>query len=93
MGQKVNPIGLRLGINRTWDSRWYDDRNYAKLLAEDLKIRAFIEKRLAQAGISRDRHRAAGEAGPDHDPHRPSGRGDRQEGPGDRGRSARSWPR
>ena len=40
MGQKVNPIGLRLGINRTWDSRWYDDRNYAKLLAEDLKIRA-----------------------------------------------------
>ena len=53
MGQKVNPIGLRLGINRTWDSRWYDDRNYAKLLAEDLKIRAFIEKRLAQAGISR----------------------------------------
>ena len=38
MGQKVNPIGFRLGINRTWDSRWYDDRDYAKLLAEDLKI-------------------------------------------------------
>jgi small subunit ribosomal protein S3 len=53
MGQKVNPIGLRLGINRTWDSRWYDDRGYAKLLAEDLKIRAFLEKRLAQAGLSR----------------------------------------
>ncbi|MEK0085739.1 30S ribosomal protein S3 [Benzoatithermus flavus] len=53
MGQKVNPVGLRLGINRTWDSRWYDDRGYAKLLAEDLKIRSFIEKRLAQAGISR----------------------------------------
>ena len=53
MGQKVNPIGLRLGINRTWDSRWYDDRSYAKLLAEDLKLRAFLEKRLAQAGISR----------------------------------------
>jgi small subunit ribosomal protein S3 len=53
MGQKVNPIGLRLGINRTWDSRWYDDRGYAKLLAEDLKIRHFLEKRLAQAGLSR----------------------------------------
>ena len=53
MGQKVNPIGLRLGINRTWDSRWYDDRDYAKLLAEDLKIRRFLEKRLAQAGLSR----------------------------------------
>jgi small subunit ribosomal protein S3 len=53
MGQKVNPVGLRLGINRTWDSRWYDDRGYAKLLAEDLKIRSFLEKRLAQAGLSR----------------------------------------
>jgi small subunit ribosomal protein S3 len=53
MGQKVNPIGLRLGVNRTWDSRWYDDHNYAKLLAEDLKIRSFLEKRLSQAGISR----------------------------------------
>jgi ribosomal protein S3 len=53
MGQKVNPVGLRLGINRTWDSRWYDDRGYARLLAEDLKLRAFIEKRLASAGISR----------------------------------------
>ena len=53
MGQKVNPIGLRLGVNRTWDSRWYDDHNYAKLLAEDLKIRRFLEKRLAQAGLSR----------------------------------------
>ena len=39
MGQKVNPIGLRLGVNRTWDSRWYDDRSYAKLLAEDLRLR------------------------------------------------------
>ena len=85
MGQKVNPIGLRLGINRTWDSRWYDDRDYAKLLAEDLKLRAFIEKRLAAGRHQPDRHRAAGQAGADHDPHRPAGRGDRQEGPGDRG--------
>ena len=54
MGQKVNPIGLRLGINRTWDSRWYAGRNeYAKLLHEDLKIRAYLRKRLAQAGVSR----------------------------------------
>jgi small subunit ribosomal protein S3 len=53
MGQKVNPIGLRLGINRTWDSRWYEDRGYAKLLDQDLKIREYLEKRLSQAGISR----------------------------------------
>ena len=54
MGQKVNPIGLRLGINRTWDSRWYaNDENYAGLLHEDIKLRAFLFDRLAQAGISR----------------------------------------
>ena len=53
MGQKVNPIGLRLGINRTWDSRWYADDNYARLLHEDLKIRDFLRKNLAQAGVSR----------------------------------------
>jgi small subunit ribosomal protein S3 len=53
MGQKVNPIGLRVGINRTWDSRWYADRNYASLLHEDLKLRAYIESRLSQAGVSR----------------------------------------
>jgi small subunit ribosomal protein S3 len=54
MGQKVNPIGLRLGINRTWDSRWYAGRNeYAKLLHEDLKIRDYLRERLAQAGVAR----------------------------------------
>ncbi|MFT5487271.1 MAG: small subunit ribosomal protein S3 [Paracoccaceae bacterium] len=54
MGQKVNPIGLRLGINRTWDSRWYaNDENYAGLLHEDIKLRTFLFDRLAQAGISR----------------------------------------
>ncbi len=54
MGQKVNPIGLRLGINRTWDSRWYaNDKNYAGLLHEDLKLRTYLFKKLAQAGISR----------------------------------------
>ncbi|MFN3229045.1 MAG: 30S ribosomal protein S3, partial [Asticcacaulis sp.] len=54
MGQKVNPVGLRLGVNRTWDSRWFAARpDYAKLLHQDLKIRAMLKERLAQAGISR----------------------------------------
>ena len=53
MGQKVNPIGLRLGINRTWDSRWYAERDYANLLEQDLKLRKFLKARLAQAGVSR----------------------------------------
>ena len=53
MGQKVNPVGLRLGINRTWDSRWYADDGYARLLHEDLQIRGFLFKRLNQAGIGR----------------------------------------
>jgi small subunit ribosomal protein S3 len=45
MGQKVNPIGLRLGINRTWDSRWFADKGeYGKLLHEDLKIREYLKK-------------------------------------------------
>ncbi len=52
MGQKVNPTGLRLGINRTWDSRWFADANYADLLHEDIKIREFLNKKLAAAGIS-----------------------------------------
>ena len=54
MGQKVNPIGLRLGINRTWDSRWYaSGQAYGNLLHEDLTLRAFLQKRLAGAGVSR----------------------------------------
>ncbi len=53
MGQKVNPIGLRVGINRTWDSRWYADREYGDLLHEDLKIRDHLFSRLKQAGVSR----------------------------------------
>ncbi|WP_112321759.1 30S ribosomal protein S3 [Oceanibium sediminis] len=54
MGHKVNPIGLRLQVNRTWDSRWYADRKeYGDLLHEDLAIRAYIKKNCAQAGISR----------------------------------------
>jgi small subunit ribosomal protein S3 len=53
MGQKVNPIGLRLGINRTWDSRWFARKEYGSLLLDDLGLRDFLQKRLAQAGISR----------------------------------------
>ena len=53
MGQKVNPIGLRLGINRTWDSRWFSDSQYAEMLHEDLHIRNLIHKRLLQAGVAR----------------------------------------
>ncbi len=54
MGQKVNPIGMRLGVNRTWESRWYARKgDYAGLLHEDLKIRDMLMKRLRQAGISR----------------------------------------
>ena len=54
MGQKVNPIGLRLGINRTWDSRWFADKDeYADLLHEDIRIRDHILKSRSQAGISK----------------------------------------
>ncbi|WP_309645284.1 30S ribosomal protein S3 [Phenylobacterium sp.] len=54
MGQKVNPVGLRLGINRTWDSRWFaDGPDYGRMLHEDLKIRKNLKKRLYQASVSR----------------------------------------
>ena len=54
MGQKVNPIGLRLGVNRTWDSRWYAGAGeYAKLLHEDLKIRKILKQRLKNASVSK----------------------------------------
>ena len=54
MGQKVNPIGLRLGVNRTWDSRWFADGNdYGRLLHQDIAVRKMLKKRLYQAGVSR----------------------------------------
>ena len=54
MGNKVNPIGMRLQVNRTWDSRWYaDTKDYGNLLLEDLKIRAFVAEECKQSGISR----------------------------------------
>lgn len=53
MGQKVNPISLRLGINKTWDSRWYAEKDYADLLHQDFAIRKYLRENLQQAGISR----------------------------------------
>jgi small subunit ribosomal protein S3 len=53
MGQKVNPIGLRLGINRTWESRWFARKEYGSLLLDDLGLRKFLQQRLGQAGLSR----------------------------------------
>ena len=53
MGQKVNPIGLRLGINRTWDSRWFADQEYGSLLHEDMKIRDYLKQELKQAAVSK----------------------------------------
>jgi small subunit ribosomal protein S3 len=53
LGQKVHPIGFRLGINRTWESRWYADGDYAVKLHADLKLRDFLKKRLFHAGISK----------------------------------------
>lgn len=53
MGQKTNPIGMRLGIVQTWDSRWFARKDYPKLLEEDIFIRKYLKKRLSQAGVSR----------------------------------------
>lgn len=53
MGQKVNPISLRLGIVKTWESRWYAGKNYADYILEDYNIRKFLKKKLYHAGISR----------------------------------------
>ena len=53
MGQKVHPYGFRLGFNKTWRSRWYADRDYVKLLHEDLALRADLKKRFSHAGVSK----------------------------------------
>ena len=63
MGQKVNPIGFRLGVIKTWDSKWYAKADYAKLLHEDLKLKAFLKKRLYSSGVSKiEIERAANKA-------------------------------
>ena len=53
MGQKVNPIGFRLGINRNWDSRWFAGKEYSQFVLEDYHIRKFLKNRLLQAGVSK----------------------------------------
>ena len=64
MGQKVHPIGFRLGFNKTWRSRWYSDRDYAKVLHEDLALRSLLKKRFAHAGVSKiETERAANKLG------------------------------
>jgi small subunit ribosomal protein S3 len=61
LGQKVNPIGFRLGIIRTWDSKWVSKKNYAKWLHEDIILRRYIRKNLERAGISRVQIERAGD--------------------------------
>jgi len=53
MGHKTHPTGFRLGIIKTWSSRWYEEKNYARWLHEDIKLREYVKKKLGQAGISR----------------------------------------
>ena len=61
MGQKVHPVGFRLGVIRTWESKWYADEDYARFVHEDLKLRNYLKKRLYHAGISKiEIERAAG---------------------------------
>lgn len=63
MGQKVNPVGFRLGIIKTWDSKWYAKADYSKLLHEDLKLKGFLKKRLYNSGVSKiEIERAANKA-------------------------------
>ena len=63
MGQKVNPIGFRLGVTKTWDSKWYAKADYSKLLHEDLKLRNFLKKKLYHSGVSKiEIERAANKA-------------------------------
>jgi len=61
MGQKVHPIGFRLGVIKTWDSRWYAKKNYAALLHEDIKIRSIVKERLTHAGVSKIEIERAGQ--------------------------------
>ena len=73
MGQKVHPYGFRLGFNKTWRSRWYADKDYAKLLHEDLKLRDDLKKRFSHAGCLEDRDRARGEQAEDRHLHLAAG--------------------
>jgi small subunit ribosomal protein S3 len=85
VGQKVHPYGFRLGFNKTWKSRWFADRDYAKLLHEDLALRADLKKRFCARGRREDRNRARRQQAEDRHPHlaprhhhRPQGHGGRE---------------
>ena len=85
MGQKVNPIGIRLGITRDWTSRWYaNTRSFPRTCCQDWQVREFLQKKLAEASVSRIHIERAATQGEHHDPHGPPGRRDRQEGRGHR---------
>ena len=90
MGQKVHPIGFRLGFNKTWRSRWYAEKEYAKLLHEDLRLKKDLKKRFGHAGRVPGRDRARRQQAQDQhlhlaprDHHRPQGAGGRQAEAGD----------
>ena len=100
MGQKVNPIGLRLGGIKKWRSMWFSEKNYSELLHEDLKIRKYLKKKLYHAGISRiEIERAANKAKVNIYTARPGiiigkkgcGNREAQEGSGERQQEARSF--
>ena len=75
MGQKVNPIGMRLQVNRTWDSRWFaESKDYGNLLLEDLRMREFIHKDCKQAGDFESYYRAPTQKMPRHNPYSTSRR-------------------
>jgi small subunit ribosomal protein S3 len=82
MGQKVHPFGFRLGFNKTWRSRWFADKDYAKLLHEDVKLRDDLKTRFAHAGRVADRHRARGQQAEDRHPHLAPGHHHRPQGHG-----------
>jgi hypothetical protein len=73
MGQKVHPYGFRLGVVKTWKSKWYEDKNYAKWLHEDLKLKKRILKEFVERGHRRHRDRARGHEGEGRHLHLASG--------------------
>ena len=80
MGQKVHPYGFRLGVNRTWRSRWFARKDYGALLHEDLRLKTMLKKKFAHAGSFADRGRARGKQIDDHHLYFPSRNYRREEG-------------
>ena len=78
MGQKVNPHGLRVGVIKDWDSRWYAEADFADYLVEDYNIRTFLKKRLYSAGVSKIEIERASDRVKSYHLHRKAGRCNRQ---------------